>query len=384
MDQDRQMHLLRITAAVSFLLALVNHVLPPKAFAATQLLFDYSEGLTRRGLVGAALTLLPGDKVSVGEIYAVAALVSLAGAGAFYLFLKRTMPEQRAPLLLIILALNSFAYSSFIGNTGYLDGVLMVLTLLALSSNGARGMGLALRLGLTVLGVMVHENMLPYFTLLIGFDLFLARRAQKGALAISLLPATFGLLTLATLLFIGRMSPDQAGAFAAHVQARAGFGVDPSATKVAGRGIAQNFALMADLRGTTKYWAWVLFDGVPLALMSGWLFWLARRLLGAANRDLAVFYLGLVLLAPLSLNIIAFDVVRFGAASVLGGFIAIALILRHIPEAASRLTDTLSWPHFLLLLVLNANIFTIEVNIGAGHTSQFPWVLLTQLKWFAQ
>jgi len=384
MDQDRQMHLLRITAAVSFLLALVNHVLPPKAFAATQLLFDYSEGLTRRGLVGAALTLLPGDKVSVGEIYAVAALVSLAGAGAFYLFLKRTMPEQRAPLLLIILALNSFAYSSFIGNTGYLDGVLMVLTLLALSSNGARGMGLALRLGLTVLGVMVHENMLPYFTLLIGFDLFLARRAQKGALAISLLPATFGLLTLATLLFIGRMSPDQAGAFAAHVQARAGFGVDPSATKVAGRGIAQNFALMADLRGTTKYWAWVLFDGVPLALMSGWLFWLARRLLGASTRDLAVFYLGLVLLAPLSLNIIAFDVVRFGAASVLGGFIAIALILRHIPEAASRLTDTLSWPHFLLLLVLNANIFTIEVNIGAGHTSQFPWVLLTQLKWFAQ
>ncbi len=383
MGDMRQMQILRITAAVSFLLALVNHVLPPKAFAATQLLFDYSQGLTRRGLVGQILTLVFPDKVSVGQIYAVAAGISLLGALAFYLFLKRTLPEQTSALLLIILALNSFAYSSFIGNTGYLDGMLLTLTLLALSSKATTRAGLAVRLALTVLGAMVHENMLPYFTLLIGFDLFLARRGQTRALGVALLPLGVGLVTVAALATLGRFSPDQAADFAAHLQARAGFGVDPTATVVAGRGIGGNFDLMANLHKTTKYWAWVLFDGVPLGLMSLWLFWLAGRLLGPLAPRSARLLLAAVLLAPLSLNVIAFDVVRFGAASVLAGFVAIALILRHIPEAAPRLTKILTWPHFLLLLVLNANMFTIEINIGSGHTSQFPWVLLTQLKWFA-
>jgi len=52
MSEFKQIQLLRIATVLSFVLALVNHLLPPKAFAATQLLFDYSQGFTRRGLVG--------------------------------------------------------------------------------------------------------------------------------------------------------------------------------------------------------------------------------------------------------------------------------------------------------------------------------------------
>ena len=87
---------------------------------------------------------------------------------------------------------------------------------------------------------------------------------------------------------------------------------------------------------------------------------------------------------PVSLPVrwcLTFDVVRFGAASVLVGFVVIALLLRDSEPARRLFPRLFGWPHMLVLLVLNVNIFTIQVNIGAFHVGQFPWVLLTQLKW---
>ncbi len=383
MGAQNTIRLLKLSVAMSFLLALVNHVLPPKAFAATQLLFDYSAGFTRRGLIGEGLDFLLGPKVSIQEIFAVVAGLTVLGAAAFTVFLLRNMPRQISALLVVILALNSFAFASFVGNTGYLDTVLMVLAVLALSSDAGTGVGLGLRLGLVAIGVLVHENMLPYFSVLIGFDLWLARGGGRLALPIALSPILAGLAVLGALVMLGRFSPEQAALFAQNLQAKAGFWLDPHATSVAGRTISQNFALMADLRATRKYWGWVFFDGLPLAAMSLWLIWLARRLLqttaGLVTRLLPV----AAILAPLSLNIIAFDVVRFGVASVLVGFIALAVIIRSDPKAAARLEATLSWPHFLFVLIVNVNIFSTQINIASGHTGQFPWVLLSQMKWFS-
>jgi hypothetical protein len=383
MSEFRQMQLLRLAAVLSFVLALVNHLLPPKAFAATQLLFDYSQGLARRGLVGQGLDYLIRGKVSVSEIYLAAALITLAGALAFYVFLARNLPQTRSAYMVIILALNSFAFASFIGNTGYLDGLLLLIAVVALSIDAGRLSGVVARLLLVVPGVLIHENMLPYFAVLIGFDLWLAHKGRKNALLIAASPVLVGAFLLALLVLLARFTPEQAQAFADGLQARAGFGLDPNSTVVVGRSIGDNFALMADLRGTTKYWAWVLFDGVPLFLMSLWLIWLGRKLLAPSAHPLTALLMVGAILAPLSLNVIAFDVVRFGVASVLAGFVVIALLIRADPEARARLEQVLSWPLFVVLLVLNANIFTMQVNILSGHTSQFPWVLLTQLKWFS-
>lgn len=381
MGEQVKMRLLKLSVAVSFALVLVNHVLPPKAFAATQLLFDYSSGLARRGLFGAGLGLLLGPKITIGEIYATAAILTVLAAATFTVFLLWVLPNQTSSLLLIILALNSFAFASFTGDTGYLGTVLVVLTALALSSDARTGFGLGLRLLLVVLGVMVHENMLPYFTVLIGFDLWLARKRNGLALPIALSPVLVGTAALVVLAVFGRFSPDQAAAFVQHLQAKTNFMLDPNATDVAGRALDQNFALITALRGTKEYWGWVFFDGMPLFGMSLWLLWLGQRLLAPDARVLTRLFLAGAILAPLSLNVIAFDVVRFGVASVLAGFFALTLVLRYVPKAAERLQETLTWPHFLLVLLLNVNVFTTEINISAGHASEFPWVLLAQLKW---
>lgn len=380
MSTDQRLGLLRLAAGLSFVFALVNHLLPPKPFALTQLMFDYSAGLTRRGLVGEVAGWVWGYQVSLAEVYALSAAITLIGALAFYHFMVRQLPSRiEASWLLIVLALNTFAFASFVGNSGYLDGLLLALTVVAVSLP-VTGAGLAARLALVAVAMLVHENMLPYFSVLIGFDLWLRRRGKPYQKTLALLPVLAGFVMLAGLVLAAKMEAATAQRFAEYLTARADFWVDPAALEVSARGIAGNLALMAELRGTTKYWAWVLFDGAPLLAMSLWLIWLAGRLLRTSQERI---FAGLAILAPLSLNLIAFDVVRFGVASVLTGFLLIGVVVGHRKGAAARLAAVLTWPHMLVVLVLNVNIFTIQVNIGAFHVGQFPWILLTQLKWLA-
>ena len=379
MSEIGQLRLLRLAAVLSLLLALVNHLLPPKAFAATQLLFDYHFGLIRRGLAGQGIDLFAGPVISMPEIYLAAALVTLSGALAFYIYLRRAFDGQVASLLLLVLALNSFAFASFIGNTGYLDGLLLLVLVAALSSDARQWHGLVLRVLAAVIGVLLHENMLPYFTVLIAFDLWLAR-VGRAAWPVAFLPLLAAALAVALLVATAPLVQDQGAAFTAYLKAKAGFQLDATSTIVAGRSIGDNLALMADLRGTAKYAIWVLFDGLPLLAMSLWLLWLGNRLL--RDRSVATrLLLAAAILAPLSLNVVAFDVVRFGVASVLCGFIALALVLKHHPPAKAILADTLTWPHLLLVLVLNVNMFTTQVNMTDGQAHAFPWALLAQMKW---
>ena len=381
MGELRQVQLLRVAAAASFFLAIINHLLPPKSFAATQLLFDYEFGFTRRGLFGSLLNFVVGPSVSMQEIYLTCAIITLAATLGFYFFLLRELSGSLSGLLLLILALNSFAFSSFTGNTGYLDGVLLTLVLIALLSDARSNTGLVVRIAVCFVGVLIHENMLPYFALLFGLEILLARDADKSAIRAAVLPPIAGIGTVVVLVLFGEMPADMIAGYVSHIEGKANFAFDPNSTDVAGRTLLENFALMQDMRGTTKYWAWVLFDGVPLFLMALFMIWLGQRMLGDQARAIAKISLVLAVLAPQSLNLIAFDVVRFGVVSVLCGFLCVAIILRHVDGAASRLQRGFGWPVFTLLLVLNANVFTIEVNAGSGHTSQFPWVLVQQLEW---
>ncbi len=383
MTDRRQQDLLKIVAAVSFLLAVVNNLLPPKAYSATQLLYDYSLGPIRRGLVGELLGVFTGPHVSVGEIHAAAALVTIIGATGFYLFLRRWLASGRAQILLLILALNSFAFASLVGNTGYLDAILLALVVVALALDPRRRLSVALKVVSALIGVLVHENMLPYFSMLLAFDLYLTRPGTGRALVRASLPVIAGAGMVAALFLSTHTTAEQAQALVTHLQDKAEFRIATDAAIVSASGFARNLTYMEQQHGTLHYWVWVLFDGLPLALMSLWLIWLGLRLLGRQATTMTRLLLVGAIIAPLSLNLVAFDVVRFGVASVLAGFLAVALVLRHTDGAPQRLDQILTWPHFLLVLVLNVNISTMQINEASGHMAQFPWVLLNQLKWFA-
>lgn len=237
MSDIRQFQLLRLATLFSFLLALINHLLPPKAFPATQLLFDYEFGLARRGLAGEILSALTGDSISVSEIHTAAAAITLIGALTLAAFMSRRMAPGKTTYLILIVLFNSFAFASFVGNSGYLDGLLVAVAVAALMSDGKTPAGLALRMLLCGLGVLIHENMLPYFTVLIGFELYLSRREHPNAKLFAGLPVVAGVGVVAVLAIFAEFSPQQAVDYAVYLQTKAGFGIDPTAADVAGRSI---------------------------------------------------------------------------------------------------------------------------------------------------
>lgn len=381
MTEIRTLQLLRLATALSLLFVLINHLLPPNLFAGSQLLFDYDQGFVRRGLAGEVLGYWLGQSVSLTELYLTSAILTVLASLVFYFFLIRNLGDRLASYLLVILVLESFAFASFVGSAGYLDAVLLVLALLAMSSDATTGRGLILRGLLCALGVLIHENMLPYFTVLIGFDIWLSRGARQVARWPALLPVAVGLAAVLVLGLFGEHDAQQAAIYLDNLKARAEFDLHPGVDMVVNLTLTDNFDFMKDMRAQGRYWNWMLFDGLPLFLMSLWLIWLNLKLLGKSADGLTKILCIGSIFAPLSLNIIAFDIVRFGVMSVLVGFIITALLVQKLPEARDRLKNHLSWPVFVILLVLNANVFTMQINTTATHTAQFPWVLVSHINW---
>ena len=169
--------------------------------------------------------------------------------------------------------------------------------------------------------------------------------------------------------------------FLEYIDQKAEFTTDPHATVVMERSILDNFAVMQDMYATQRYWSWVILDGLPLLAMSLWIFWIGLRLLGSDVDMLTKFLLAGAIAAPLSLNVIAFDVVRFGAISVVVGFLCCISLIRSDPAAAERLAKVLTWPVVVILIVLNLNFGVNQLNISDGHKAMLPWGLVNHVNW---
>ncbi|MDQ7081030.1 MAG: hypothetical protein Q9M41_10225 [Paracoccaceae bacterium] len=150
----------------------------------------------------------------------------------------------------------------------------------ALSLDPRRRLSVALKVVAALIGVLVHENMLPYFLMLLAFDLYLARPGTGQALVRASLPVIAGAGMVTALFLFTHSTAEQAQALVTHLQDKAEFRIATDAAIVSASGFARNLAYMAQQHGTLHYWVWVLFDGLPLALMSLWLIWLGLRLLG--------------------------------------------------------------------------------------------------------
>ena len=387
---------LRRIVCLAFGLTLLQYLLPPNGFSVTVLLFDYDFGLIRRGLVGAVANFYWGDTVSRAEALTVSAIMSLFGLVSLLAYCLIRAARQAEALIWVLLLVTSFAFAAMVGATGYMDMVLIGLVSLALLSDGARITGVVLRGGAAVLGVLSHEVMLAYFCVFLAVDIWLAR-AGAGVLtrlSLALVPLLAGLLAFGLVATKGQIAPDDLPAFKSYIAQKAEFSVtvtagddlntthdiDPEAVAIVDRSITDNLSVMADKRAEAGYKAWVIFDGLPLAAMMIWLMLINLRLRVGAHWFDQLLILGAIL-APQSLNIIAFDVVRFGAVSCLVGFLLVLSQLRASPNSRDLLRDQLSWPVVLGVLVINQYFAVTQLSIGSAHRQSVPWVLLEQLNW---
>ena len=382
---DRFQHQFVLTRIIYVLFGLVvfQNLLPPNSFSATVLLFDYEFGLIRRGLFGEIGNLFWGETVSKSEVFAASAAISIAGLLALFVLIRRRLFTTQAGMFLALILFGSFAFRAIVSSTGYMDLLLLALIALALLSDPKRASGVAFRCLAVVLGMFFHEVMLPYYAVFLVFDLWIARHGEDRIrrIGVAFLPFAGGLAAFLLLALAADLPAQNVPAYFAYLDAKADINLEPDATVVMERSILDNLAMMQDKRAEMGYRAWVVFDGIPLILMSFWIGWLNFQI--AATRH--GFVTGLLIVgaiaAPLSLNVIAFDVIRFGSTSVLIGFLALLSQLRADPNASARLATVLTWPHFLAVLVFNLSITVNQLNVGEAHVYRFPWVFLEQLAW---
>ncbi len=374
---------LATVASIAFILAVIQNVLPPNAFSSTVLLFDFEFGLLRRGLMGEIFNLYWGETVSKSEIFVASVSMTLFGAFSVYLVARKWLFQTNHTLYLVILLFVSFAFAGILGSTGYLDMFLIGLVGLVVLTDPRTIFGLAARCLVCFAGLFVHEAMLPYFVVFLAFDVWIARKSQQetGPYLASSLVLVSGFIAFAVLVIYGEMPADQMQNFRDFIQQKSEFNADSDALDVMGKVLKDNLAVMGEKRQHTGYRAWVVFDGVPLFLMTLWMIWFNLKIAAKGIDTVTRIFLIGAIVAPLSLNIIAFDVVRFGCTSVLVGFLIMVSQIRANPDTVDRIASALSLPMLLGLVVLNLNTKVYQLNVGEAEVYAFPWVILQQLQW---
>jgi hypothetical protein len=367
-----------VWAAVAF--ALLRNLLPPNLFTATVLIFDYDFGLVRRGFWGSVLNLYWGDTVSKTEVYVACFALTLVGIAALLAVFFRWFGNTMAGAKLLLLLVSSFAFSAIIASTGYIDLVLIGLVSMCLFSNPARPAGIAVRCFAVALGIVMHESMLAYFSIYLVYDIWCSQPKKHWVLP-ALTPLLVGVIAFGAIMVWGQLPASTVPDYIAHIEAKSEFTAEPDATAVMEHTIVDNLAMMTEKRRTPEYQNLLLFDGVPLLILSIWLLVLNLRLLPQQSLPATKLLLFFAMAAPVSLNIIAFDVVRFGAISALIGFMALLTLVRADPHAMGRIGATLSWPVIVVFLVVNLNVTVNQINTGDGHLYGVPWVLVKQLDW---
>ena len=155
-------------ASYSLLLIIIVRMRPPSAWAKTQLLFNYDFGFQRRALTGQIVSFFKPDGVTHGAMHWLTAGMTLTAVACLLLFVVRNLMKSDAGVPVAAGFMTSVGLATFIGNTGNLDAGLLMCALLCLLLPANGLLFLLLRVAICGIGVLIHENMLPYFTPLIA------------------------------------------------------------------------------------------------------------------------------------------------------------------------------------------------------------------------
>lgn len=179
-------------------------------------------GFVRRSLIGTLYTVLPIDALFssayVGPYVFYAVALALLYALVFRMTKRR---EDLTPIALVALYLSPALFSHLAYGTGNLDLYLIVLLVLALSSDRFWARALA-----TVLGVITHESFVTFVPLLLLAEWHLGRRDVSAtrrtlalgsvALATASVVLLFGETQLSLAEYTAIMQPRLRDAFGAH------------------------------------------------------------------------------------------------------------------------------------------------------------------------
>lgn len=371
---------------MAMVLTVIVRMQPPIPWSQTQFLIGYDLGFVRRGLVGEIISLVFPSGVTLAEVNAIAAMLTGGSALVLFAFMCWMLQPHAMGGVALILFATSTGFASFVGNTGFLDGALLFLTVVALLPDKRRLAGVVIGAILLCLAALVHENALPFFAPILALDIWLQNtgRATAHRLALAALPV-LSIGSVVLLVFtVGTPPIASLPDLLATVESKS---IDFDVHRL-------NFETVVRLPGDIPSdYAQIFTPDVffpRLLLIAGpGLVLLALTLslaIGAAAHRQAVDVLVIVLcvVAPLALIFIGIDASRFTAISIINAHLALAILLRADPESDLGLQRAATPALIVAMLLLNGQVVMLDLNAGSAFTSGFPGVLMGHESWVSR
>ena len=349
---------------------------PPNEWAQTHYLFSYDLGITRRAFFGEILQQLGFAGLTDAQAHVIAIALSVLGGVAFTLWIARNIPANVTGLGLGLVAVTSFALATFLGNTGYLDGLLMLLAVGALWVPG-KGIGaVAVKCLLCCVGALIHEAMAGTLAVLVAGQLWL-----QGARSAAPLPVIAAGGVAAVLTLLTPFADEELARIAAEVDTRA---LDFNARFIAIEAVVA--FRDGDIPRYATGWedvtyvfekSWVL----PVALI--YIGVLLRWLLSLTDHRAALdrLVIALVVIGPLGVLLIAYDLSRFSALAILQTYMILALLCRLDTRVKERCAEIFAPLVLLGLLTANALIAFPTLNPLPNYYDRLPGALLDFGEW---
>jgi hypothetical protein len=328
----------------------------PNTWALTQLQISYASAFVKRGFLGEILRLLNVRSVRGVQAFCMLELAILLGLLAILTQRSKLLSAEKNSFLVC-----AFAGSYVVTFLGHLDGyhdIALYALAIAVVIIPKPRVRLAIAGPLCVVALLIHENFLltALPTILLSFEV--DRRSGRTAQMSWFRPAFLVILSLIVACGLSiqpSLSVEQLGRFKESVAAHSEYPVAPGVFDVLGMSTLSNMSLNLHVIAH-NYWWWV--ESLVAFAVLGPILWLLLRasLEGIHERMYRVSIL-VAGLAPLALNVIAWDNVRWVALSGLSSYINLCVLSRREPTVAASHAPGESY----------AAILVLGLGLASGH-----------------
>lgn len=354
---------LTISAAI---IAILKGFHLPNLWSATQLQVDYAFGFVKRGAAGSVLRLLD-LPIERYWVFASISFIALAAALFIFVIFLRQRPAQKEVALYSTIFLSSFATTYFVHLVGYLDVILLTLTLIVLAIP-QNGLWIAATYIVCIACTLIHESFLLSFFPLVWFRVVMGAMLDKGrgknfAVLHGIALPLFVAIVTVLVAFHHPLTAEQVSMLQAMIGASVNFPIRPEFFVVMTNSASDNMRLM--LRHFQMPSWWINEAGAFASLLWVALFftWQSLRLVKESTSPkkttlkIAVVYASL---SPTLLQAFGWDIFRWYAIAACTAFVVYRLLAERL---AISLPAGLSFAQMRILALV---LVGLNLATGAG------------------
>jgi hypothetical protein len=339
---------------------------------------DYSFGFVKRGATGSALRLLD-LPIERYWVFASISFIVLAVALFIFVIFLRQRPAQKEVALYSTIFLSSFAVTYFVHLVGYLEIILLTLSLIVLAIP-QNGLWIAATYIVCFACTLIHESFLlsffplVWFRVVIGAMLDQDRDKHFAVVHGFCLPLVVVMMTV-LLSFPHPMTAEKASLVQAAISARVNFPIRPDFFMVLTNSAFDYIRLMLRHFQMPSWWISEVGAFASLLWVALFFTWQSLRLVKESavpkktTLKIAIIYASL---SPTLLQVFGWDIFRWYAIAAFTAFVVYRLLAERLVISLPAGTSSAE-VRMLALVLVGLNLATGAGLFDGGRINTFPF-----------